>query len=184
MFQVSSTNETFLRLISIWCFDHSRSRLLTRYRWRHRLFRQNTPKRPEYKNWGSMRSSLSNEITNWWNYTTRLCSWTQASSLSSCHKPCEQLLSFFQKRSSCIRQSCQKQPFFKPVGSEIAWLRNGKGNQTTAFKMASSGHYHIDITAHAFKEYICDWIGLVNDCYILYISTFDNWPPAFNPDFS
>lgn len=32
-----------------------------------------------------------------------------------------------------------------------------------AFRMPSNGHYNIRLTIHAFSEFICDWMELVNE---------------------
>lgn len=40
--------------------------------------------------------------------------------------------------------------------------------------MPSNGHYYNALTIHAFKEAICDWIGLINDCYVLHAHSLDD----------
>lgn len=69
------------------------------------------------------------------------------------------------------------------TGSELASLRTDKRKQTIVFKMPSKRHYFIAFTVQAFKEFGCKWVGLVNDCYILYASFLDSQLISFNPDF-
>lgn len=36
------------------------------------------------------------------------------------------------------------------------------------FKMPDNGHYHFGLTVHSVQDFISDWMGSVNDYYILY----------------
>lgn len=73
---------------------------------------------------------------------------------------------------------------FKTVGLETERLQNGERVLTIVFKMASSGLYYITLITQAFEKYVCDWIGLVNDCYDLHVSTLYGRSTTFNPDLS
>lgn len=54
------------------------------------------------------------------------------------------------------------------TGTEESLSINVNRERTIAFRILSNGHYYIGLTIHTFSEYICDWMGLFNDCYILH----------------
>lgn len=88
------------------------------------------------------------------------------------------------KRSSCVWCWCwKKNHFFKPVESDIARQRNAEDIIATAFDMLSNEHCYIDVKAHAFKNYVCDWIGLVNVCSVFHVPTLDELCTTHSPDF-
>lgn len=47
-------------------------------------------------------------------------------------------------------------------------LNNETREHTICFKMPDNKHHYIALTVYAFSDYICQWIGSVNDCYILH----------------
>lgn len=49
--------------------------------------------------------------------------------------------------------------------------------------MSFSGHNYIALTAHVFKEYVCDWIELVIESYMLHLSTLNGRLTTFYPYF-
>lgn len=72
-----------------------------------------------------------------------------------------------------------KLPFI-PNWSKIAHLQHEEGELTIVFKLPSNGYYYIALTAHAFQEYVYEWIGLVIDCYIFYAFTLNGRLTTFN----
>lgn len=40
--------------------------------------------------------------------------------------------------------------------------------------MSSNGHFYIALTVHAFKQFTCPWIGLINGSYILHTLSLGN----------
>lgn len=92
-------------------------------------------------------------------------------------------LNLFKREAVVSGVDIESEISFKTVGSETARLRNGETELTITFEMPPNGHYYISLAAHAFKEYFSDWIGLVNDCYVLQVSPLDGRPTTFNSDF-
>lgn len=72
----------------------------------------------------------------------------------------------------------------RAIGSQIVPVRNDDREQTIAFIKPSSGHYLVAFIVHAFKDFSCDWIGLISDCYIFHAFSLDSQFINFNPDFS
>lgn len=55
------------------------------------------------------------------------------------------------------------------TGTKENRLNNVNREHTIAFRMRNNEHYYIGLTwIHAFSGNICDWMGLVNNCYILH----------------
>lgn len=53
-------------------------------------------------------------------------------------------------------------------------LRNVFREPTICFMMPSNGHFYIPLTIHAFKKYICPWIGLVDNWHRLKTYSLDS----------
>lgn len=63
-------------------------------------------------------------------------------------------------------------------GTEDGRHDNEFRDQTIAFRMPPSGNVYIDFTMKAFRQYICEWMGVVRDYYILHSRILDK---AFKP---
>lgn len=92
-------------------------------------------------------------------------------------------MDIFKRGAVAFAVNVKSELYFKPVETEIAWLRNGDRELTIPFKMPSNGHYYIAFWDLAFIEYVCNWNGLVNDCYTLHLFTLDGPFKTFYPDF-
>lgn len=46
--------------------------------------------------------------------------------------------------------------------------------------MPANGCFYIFLSVHASKQFICPFIGLLNDCYIHNTSSFDSLVVAFS----
>lgn len=47
-------------------------------------------------------------------------------------------------------------------------MNNNRSREVTiCFEISDNGHYHIALRVHGFKDYICHWIGVVCNQYIL-----------------
>lgn len=88
----------------------------------------------------------------------RLLSIAAMSLMSSCSN-------IFQKESDASDIDVVCKLFFKSVVARTARLQDGKKELKIAFLMPFNGHYYIVLAAHAFNDYVCDWIGLANDCF-------------------
>lgn len=58
-------------------------------------------------------------------------------------------------------------------GSDENSLNNEERKHTIAMMMPSNGHVYVALNRRSFNEYICDWLGLVHDCYILRTCSID-----------
>lgn len=47
-------------------------------------------------------------------------------------------------------------------------LDNSTRHHTLAFRYPTNGHIYIALTCDAFADYICEWVGVVSDCYVLH----------------
>lgn len=59
-------------------------------------------------------------------------------------------------------------------GDTCARFRNLSRAHMISLKMSSSSHLYITLTVHAFKQLICQVIGLFNNVYILHASAVDS----------
>lgn len=48
--------------------------------------------------------------------------------------------------------------------------------------MPSNGYYYIAVKARAFKTFVCDFIALVDDCYILHFRILEGRLITFDPN--
>lgn len=74
----------------------------------------------------------------------------------------------FRKRCpECSESECVETGVAQGVTIEER-LKNNSRVHTICFKMPDTGQYYIALTLYAFKEFLCEWMGNVNDCYILH----------------
>lgn len=52
-------------------------------------------------------------------------------------------------------------------------LDNHSRQHTLSFRYPANGHYYVSLTNQSFADFICDWIGVVNDCYILHANALE-----------
>lgn len=57
--------------------------------------------------------------------------------------------------------------FVRDNGSKLQRLDSRNRLCTFVAKMPVSAKFYVALTSLAFKQYICDWLGSINDCYVL-----------------
>lgn len=88
----------------------------------------------------------------------------------------------------CYKLFCKHRPISNPgtsikrsvlsSGSISDRVNNSERDHTVCFRMPKTKHHYIALTVHAFKDYVSDWIGNVNDFYILHSRYLDR---SFEP---
>lgn len=52
-------------------------------------------------------------------------------------------------------------------------LNNEGQKHTIAMIMPSNGHVYVELNQRSFNAYICDWVGVAHECYILRARNID-----------
>lgn len=168
----------------IGCCDDPCSRLLPQYHWRCNCFYQKTPNGSQPEIEGHKRSNSakkSNEGETISHDSARELKRLLPAAAINLMNICFEI---FKHGAVASAVDDENGLSFKPIGSELDRPQNGEREPTTVFKMSSNGQVYIALTAHAFKDYVCDWIWLVNDCYILHVSSLDGRLTKFYLGFS
>lgn len=92
--------------------------------------------------------------------------------------------STFKLEATACGVEVKKGLFVHPSDNVFGTLRNISGEHKICYEIQSSAHFFIPLTVHDSHEFICSWIGHVNNCFILLSSSSESHFVLPGSDFS